>query len=76
MTPLIRITEHTARIVAKDEQEVIRHARRLHAHMGILCIGVVVISCMVTAEVSELTIFVVSWILAGCQEYADYLGMM
>lgn len=76
MDTLLRITEHTAKVIVRDEEELARHARRLHAHMGILCTGVLVISWMVTSEVSELTIFVVTWLLAGCQEFADYLGMM
>lgn len=76
MTPWMRLREDTAKIVARDEEELRRHARRLHAHVGFLCTGVLVISYMVTAEVSELMIFIVTWVLAGGQEYVDYLGML
>ncbi len=75
MTPLLRITEHTARVVARDEEELARHIRRLHAHMGLLCVGVIAVSWMVTVDYSELTIFCVTWLLSGFQEFADYLGM-
>lgn len=72
----IRDEAEIARIVARDETEIRVHMRRLHVHMTLLCVGVVAISLMVTADVGELTIFCVTWLLTGCQEYADVLGMM
>lgn len=87
MSQLARITSACTRIAVRDEAEINRiiirdeteikmHMRRLHVHMTLLCVGVVAISMMVTADVGELTIFCVTWLLTGCQEYADALGLM
>lgn len=87
MNRLTQVTSACARVVARDEAQVTRaflkdeaevraHARRLHAHMGLLCVSVVAISMMVTSDISELSIFCVTWLITGCQEYMDWLGLM
>jgi hypothetical protein len=76
VTPLLRISNITARVVAADEKELRRASLRLHTHAGVLFIGILVITFFLTSDMGEMAIFIASWSLSGFQELADYLGQL
>ena len=76
MTPLLRISNITARVIAADEQELKRAALRLHAHTGVLFAGIVIITFFLASDMGEMAIFIASWSLSGFQELVDYLGQL
>lgn len=76
MTPWLRLTENTARIVVADIEELRRAERKLHAHLAFLLAGVLVAVFLVTLEAGEALILMSMWGLSSCQEYIDYAGRL
>lgn len=76
MTPLLRAMEHTARVVAADEEELRRRELRLHAHMSVLVIGGLVMTYVLTMDMGEIVILFITWLMPLCQESIDYLGQL
>lgn len=76
MTPLLRAVEHTARVVAADEEELRRRELRLHAHMGVLVIGGLIMTFVLTMDAGEILVLFISWLMPLCQESIDYLGQL
>lgn len=63
-------------VITATDEELRRHEVRLHAHGVILCVGAILITFLLTVDVGELTLFIVSWGLSGCQEFLDYAGKL
>lgn len=76
MTPFFRLAERTARIVVKDEEELLKHEIRLHAHLMILFAGACVLTYVLMADMGEMTLLIVTWTMSGCQEFIDYKGRL
>lgn len=69
---LKRLKADTARIVAEDEAELKRIERRLHVHLGVLVLAVILVNVCYAMDWGEQAMLGVSWALSGSQELIDY----